>query len=823
MQTNFNAVPDAPESRLVLAPPPEYSVAPELVTQFLRANPLPPGNSTFCEYALRRIPSNKWDKISEFLSSMCRNKLDNLLISTLSKIPLERLDLVIDFATQNNLTDSVILSALSEVKTEELYAFSETVKKHELLQKPKIWYSLINMPMQYLDEFIIFCKENQYDIKGLVGGRVFKNHPPESWPAIDAFLQRRSVSDYVINRMSNMPAEAFWNYFTFISTNNINDWEAHNILIDIEESFRQELWNFVCTYRLKIDAFKDVSSEHWPKISSFILAHISSDNLGIYHSTIKQLCVMSPTEVSEFNEFLHTREIQDFSLIDKYIPMTPVQRHYCHEFIIKYKPESHKLFYFQNLSDEAWPSFISLIENYSLSNINQLCALAEKPQEEWATFAEFIVHHNITDYWVLSKLSLISSEHFHFLRAFIQQYHINDPFVIEGLASIPSVRQWTNIYTLAQPLFAAPLLPEWRGSLMKKLYEITVQEYRIDRLMPTYDENERLARIAIVRARIENGQMPNNPNDYYREMDHILGAPADRYGYYVPRTVETGIDVHAEGRDNKTQQALQQLMNLAYDRTQINSDYEAFKTYLMQYPHEYTRLTAQYVLGMRTSQTHGHGPLSEDHIITAHDLNVSGKELLARCWHYIEHGQFIGITDPVMLSKDRENARIGLIKNLADAYEDDAVVCDPGKLQHIAIGILQGRLKNVHIDREIPIEDNLATDIIPSNEETAKLIKNTVSMSLTYFLRQYLPDVRSQAELKEHVEDWLIAHRGLEGESYQQYKEDFRKELNEYLNLSDLPKTLDASSVAENSFFAGKTPDEQNTEGNQLSKKQGSV
>lgn len=38
MRTNFNAVADPLETRLVLAPPPEGSVAPELVQQFIREN-----------------------------------------------------------------------------------------------------------------------------------------------------------------------------------------------------------------------------------------------------------------------------------------------------------------------------------------------------------------------------------------------------------------------------------------------------------------------------------------------------------------------------------------------------------------------------------------------------------------------------------------------------------------------------------------------------------------------------------------------------------------------------------------------------------------
>lgn len=363
--------------------------------------------------------------------------------------------------------------------------------------------------------------------------------------------------------------------------------------------------------------------------------------------------------------------------------------------------------------------------------------------------------------------------------------------MIYGLAQIPSIRQWVNIYTLAQPLFAPPLPAEERGCVMHALYEITKQEYRIDRIMPTYDDNERLARIAVVQARIERGLMPQDPREYYEHMREILRTPTNRLGNMHQAAVANAraISVHAEGRESGTEHALQQLMALPYDTNQVDDDYAEFIAYLNDYPGDFTRTSAQFVLGIASSQADGFGPLSADTFITSHGLNITGKEFLARCWHYIQHGEFMGITDAEALERDRENARIGLVQNLADAYEDDAVICNPGKLQHIAVGILQGRLESVHIDREIPIEVQSTTDEIPTDTVVnASLVRNTVAASLRYFLLQYEATVESQTELKSHVDDWLQAERGLSGAAYQQYREDFRKELDEYLRLSDLPE-----------------------------------
>jgi|GEM_PF-5135609 len=258
------------------------------------------------------------------------------------------------------------------------------------------------------------------------------------------------------------------------------------------------------------------------------------------------------------------------------------------------------------------------------------------------------------------------------------------------------------------------------------------------------------------------------------------------------------IDVHAEGREGGTERALQQLIALPYETSQIDNDYAEFLAYLNNFPGHFTRTSAQFVLGLASSE--GFAPLSADTVITSYRLNITGKEFLARCWHYIQHGEFIGVTDAEALAKDRENARVGLIRNLADAYEDGAVVCNPGKLQHIAVGILQGRLESAHIDREIPIDVQSTSTEVPINTAVNdSLVRNTVASSLRYFLLQY-EAAMSQAELKSQVDGWLQAERGLSGDAYQQYRADFRKELDEYLRLSDLPeeKIIEMANDAHN-------------------------
>jgi hypothetical protein len=792
MLTDFNAVPDSPETRLVLAPPPEGSVAPELVQQFIRENHIPLWNERQCIYELSRISINKWAMISTFLSTTCKNKFDGGTIHTLSRMSVDLLALVIDFAMQRNITNREVLFALSNVKVEEFNPFIQLAEAHDLLQKPKIWRALAAMPAQYRENFIHFCKAKQYDINGLKGGLIFQQHTPEFWPEIDNFLKEVNVSDYVLKRLAEIPAIACLDYMRFISANQVDDWDDKSILVDIVQSLRQTLWDFVCKYGLSIAAFKKISEDMWPRVSIFIERHVRPDNIQLSEYTIDALIKVSDEDWPEFNYFLDAHQIHEFGMIANYAKMSSLQRHYLFDFIQKYQLKSFEISTFSRISVEDWPSFIALIEENELTNVKQLSAIARRTPEEWAACANLIVRRNISDFYSLINLERISSQHFHFLCAFVDEYNIDDEHVIYGLSQIPSVRQWVSIYTLAQPLFAPPLSEEKRGCVMHALYEITKQEYRVDRVMPIYDDNERLARIAVVQDRIERGLMSQNPIEYYEQMQQILRTPANQLGnmHQAARANARTINVHADGREDGTGHALQQLVALPYDTSQIDNDYAALIAYLNDFPGDFTRTSAQFVLGVASSQAEGFAPLSADTMITNYGLNITGKEFLARCWNYIQNGEFIGVTDSEALARDRENARVSLIRNLADAYEDGAVVCNPGKLQHIAVGILQGRLESVHIDCEIPIVVQSTPAEIPAdNTVNATLVRNTVASSLRYFLLQYEATVASQAQLKSYVDHWLQAERGLSGETYQKYREDFRKELDDYLSLSELPET----------------------------------
>jgi hypothetical protein len=112
MRTNFNEVPDTPQTILTFSPAPTGSVDAHLVTQFMRNNHIRSGLEILCKNQLSRIPADNWPIISTFLSRTCQNKIDNILIDTLSEISSDQLPLVINFAARNNLSDYEMIRAL---------------------------------------------------------------------------------------------------------------------------------------------------------------------------------------------------------------------------------------------------------------------------------------------------------------------------------------------------------------------------------------------------------------------------------------------------------------------------------------------------------------------------------------------------------------------------------------------------------------------------------------------------------------------------------------------------------------------------------------
>lgn len=94
-------------------------------------------------------------------------------------------------------------------------------------------------------------------------------------------------------------------------------------------------------------------------------------------------------------------------------------------------------------------------------------------------------------------------------------------------------------------------------------------------------------------------------------------------------------------------------------------------------------------------------PLLVDNILLV-DLQTSGHEIVGRLWTFIE-----SIKD----ENDKQTAIDSFIYALKDSFnENHERVCNPGKVQRLFIGVLQGRLQGVQIDDSIEIPLNKKDD-----------------------------------------------------------------------------------------------------------------
>ena len=80
--------------------------------------------------------------------------------------------------------------------------------------------------------------------------------------------------------------------------------------------------------------------------------------------------------------------------------------------------------------------------------------------------------------------------------------------------------------------------------------------------------------------------------------------------------------------------------------------------------------------------------------VTSCGINMSAKEWMARLWFFAST-----YTDPNAknnddVEKEQENAKYSIVSSLADAIETDGHrVCNPGKIQRLLVGVLQGRME----------------------------------------------------------------------------------------------------------------------------------
>ena len=188
------------------------------------------------------------------------------------------------------------------------------------------------------------------------------------------------------------------------------------------------------------------------------------------------------------------------------------------------------------------------------------------------------------------------------------------------------------------------------------------------------------------------------------------------------RQYAIGVDVHHIGRDNKTKELAQLFeQKIIVNPAMIDGYFEDFKTYLNDLETrggKFLKLVqkAKFTLGLSkdTNRFRPEGRYSDfgsllgegNEQITSCGIIMPAKEWIARLWFFASTYTDPNAKNDDQVETERENAKYSMVSSLAAAIETDGHrVCNPGKIQRLLTGVLQGRMEGANID--IPKLTNL--------------------------------------------------------------------------------------------------------------------
>jgi hypothetical protein len=181
---------------------------------------------------------------------------------------------------------------------------------------------------------------------------------------------------------------------------------------------------------------------------------------------------------------------------------------------------------------------------------------------------------------------------------------------------------------------------------------------------------------------------------------NMAAVPADERAQYVRDRLagihqnhapEQGVNVHEGDRDQRVNKAIElirrQQGTIAPEK--ITQAIDQFINYLDALPMDAAqkKLAKDALLLPRGEE--GFGPLLKGGGFTILGKPITGEELIGRLWIFASQ----------LNEKEQTNAKRGMISALQNSYENGARVCNQGKTQRLIVAVLQGRLKEVDIDR----------------------------------------------------------------------------------------------------------------------------
>jgi hypothetical protein len=168
---------------------------------------------------------------------------------------------------------------------------------------------------------------------------------------------------------------------------------------------------------------------------------------------------------------------------------------------------------------------------------------------------------------------------------------------------------------------------------------------------------------------------------------------------------EYGMSVHQGERDRYTEATYKSLLKFQCDLDDkaIEESFSEFMNTLENQAQSDKISKIRQTLGLENALEQGFGGLLNNaYGITSLGLNgMKGDELIGRLWHFAStYTGNEGLSEN-QREKERKNAQASIFSALSNCVESDGhVVCDPGKLQRLAVSVLQGRLPGVNIDAE---------------------------------------------------------------------------------------------------------------------------
>lgn len=227
---------------------------------------------------------------------------------------------------------------------------------------------------------------------------------------------------------------------------------------------------------------------------------------------------------------------------------------------------------------------------------------------------------------------------------------------------------------------------------------------------------------------------------YFSRIIELLETPLNQpipplnQANHAAQNAAVGINVHNGNRDQFTRQGIELLKLATGDVTDVEIEQakNSFINYLEAFQDNTIKTKA--LEAVRDGAVGSlFGPLLPDDTFTIYGLRIPGKEVVARFWRFIEN-----YNDPNgNIELERNNAKIAMVQTLSRCFEGNGkLVCNPGKVQRLAVAVLQGRLAGVDIDE---IQEAL---VIPTNQAI------TLFFSLEW---------RQQLSLDPNREEELIA------------------------------------------------------------------